>query len=331
MGQVIDLLHKINVTLERRDFTIVKRLPRRLASDLSARPILACFTHPHTRESVLSKKAELNRIESCKKVYLNPDEPIEIRRLKSRFRKIANFVRAKGGNCIFNSEGIKINNTEYSVRNLQNIPSEYLPPDDQPDPRPTGDDSEGAVGGVEIEMADQTPSNRDRGAITQPLEPSTMDLDRIDLGVDPKTSLGLPTIQSLVDNPNIKIRLTKSGLIFSGPTAFISNMATTPFVFENVDYVSVEQSHQSTKAVISADMQAAFDIMKETKPFKIHSRGRRIVTNDTWNRVCSPKLRAQVVAKFMQNPGLKAMLIATYPIPLVEASPDPRWGGGGPF
>ena len=95
--------------------------------------------------------------------------------------------------------------------------------------------------------------------------------------------------------------------------------------------MSVEQSHQTSKAVVSADMQAAFDIMKEHKPFEIHKRGKRIVTNEAWNRVCCPKLRDQVIAKYNQNPGLKAMLIATYLIPLVEGSIDPRWGGGAPF
>ena len=80
IDQMIVLLRKVNINLERRDFSIVKRLPRRVATDL--RPILVCITHPHTRESVLSRKADFNRIESCKKIYLNPDEPLEVRRLK---------------------------------------------------------------------------------------------------------------------------------------------------------------------------------------------------------------------------------------------------------
>ena len=340
MGQIIGLLHKVNVNLEPRDFSIVKRLPRRSTADHSPRPVLVCFIHPHTRESVLARKSDLFRIESCKTIYLNPDEPIEIRRLKSRFRKIAFFVRANGGNCVFNSEGIKINDVEYPARDLDKIPTEFLPHDLQPNWRNRSLNAaqlDEVVGGIAMDTAErpQPQPTRATQAIDEPtvppLLPSNLGPDRIDLGLDPKNSLGLPTLQSLIDNPKIKIRLTKSGLVFSGPTAFISNMATSPFVYENVDYVSVEQSHQTTKAVISVDMQAAFDIMKEPKAFEIHKRGKRIVTNEAWNRVCCPKLRDQVIAKYNQNPGLKAMLIATYPIPLVEGSTDPRWGGGAPF
>ena len=158
MGQIIGLLQKININLEPRDFSIVKRLPRRSTADHSPRPVLVCFTHPHIRETVLSKKADLFRIESCKTIYLNPDEPIEIRRLKSRYRKIAFFVRANGGNCVFNTEGIKINDVEYLARDLDKIPAEFLPPDLQPNWRnqtPHATPPEDLVGATAMDTAEQ--------------------------------------------------------------------------------------------------------------------------------------------------------------------------------
>ena len=128
---------------------------------------------------------------------------------------------------------------------------------------------EGAAARMDIDHPETVPTVRTPPLEQPALAAANLSPDRI----DPKTSLGLPTLQSLIDNPRIKICLTKMGLLFSGPTAFLSNMATSPFVLDSVDYVSSEQGHQSIKDVTSGDMQAAFDIMKETRPFKIHKRG----------------------------------------------------------
>ena len=244
MGQIIGLLQKINVNVEPRDFSIVKRLPRRLTTDHSPRPVLVCFTHPLTRESVLAKKDDLFRIESCKTIYLNPDEPIEIRRLKSRFRLIAFFVRANGGNCVFNSEGIKNNNVEYPAHDHNKIPIEFLPLDLQPNwrnPPASAVETEGAVGGMVVDMVEQPQPTREAQPTVPPLEPTNMGPDRIDRGLNPKTSMGLPTIQSLKDNPNIKIRLTKSGLVFSGPTHVY--LAPLSFVTFTINQLTGLHSH----------------------------------------------------------------------------------------
>ena len=125
--------------------------------------------------------------------------------------------------------------------------------------------------------------------------------------------------------PNVKIRLTKCGLTFSGPTALPSNMNYADFVFEGQPYSSSQQGIQylNTMHHKVPEIAAKFLATHETKIINlIKDISHDIPKSDEWKKLAPTKLWDLMGAKFTQNPPLMKELLDTAPYKLIEASMD---------
>ena len=126
------------------------------------------------------------------------------------------------------------------------------------------------------------------------------------------------------------MRLSKKGLLFSGPTAFISNLSYYPIRYEERDYNSNEQGYQWTKATRHEQHDTAAEIKRCTKAFDILYAGADIETTIEWKKNAPLLLATLFHLKMMIHPELLQRLIATSPHKLIEASTSKKWGGGVP-
>ena len=155
-------------------------------------------------------------------MYVNADEPVEIRRSKARLRKAAMMARQAGETVESRHDNIMIGETTYTLDDIQKIPSKYL--EAKPD-----DEEQGACGGPlqnEIDMEDT--EKRDRVAMAR---------RRI------KNPKGTGIIRE-----GERMRITPAGLLFSGPTAYPSNMYEIPVIVDDKEYKSNEMAYQNKKA-----------------------------------------------------------------------------------
>ena len=90
-------------------------------------PLLVSFVQQHVRVALLRKKHTLTNIKKYKEVYINPDEPIDIRRNKATFRRVAYKARFDGKSVFFRNTWIQIGNTTYYVSDLDKLPESYQP------------------------------------------------------------------------------------------------------------------------------------------------------------------------------------------------------------
>ena len=112
----------------------------------------------------------------------------------------------------------------------------------------------------------------------------------------------------------------------------MSNFYKIDFVFEGVRYQLVEQGYQFKFAMFHKEFDIAQKVLNKTDGVEIKDLVRNIVELAEWAVESEPLLRGMVLAKFQQNLGLMDELVATYPYPLIEATRDSKWGGGGlPF
>ena len=128
-----------------------------------------------------------------------------------------------------------------------------------------------------------------------------------------------------------RMRITRKGLCFSGPSCYISNMAYIPIKFNNRDYDSNEQGYQWTKAMDHHDPDLAKEIKKTDNSYEVKTAGGLVTSSPEWKR-CAPDLIERMFElKLDQHPEVLERLIDTYPLDLIEASTDSTWGGGAPF
>ena len=108
---VIVLGAEFGLVLYNTDFTLIERLRRRSDCDCDKQPapLLVGFDNYHARITFLRKKGNLKNSNHYGDIWINPDEPIEVRRLKSTFRRVAYMVRQDGESAYFNHESITIN------------------------------------------------------------------------------------------------------------------------------------------------------------------------------------------------------------------------------
>jgi ribA/ribD-fused uncharacterized protein len=92
-----------------------------------------------------------------------------------------------------------------------------------------------------------------------------------------------------------------------------------------------EQFMMHGKAVLFGDAASAAKILAADHPREHKALGRKVANFDdvVWKREREAIVRAGSMAKFTQNPELRALLLATGGTTLVEASPFDRiWGIG---
>lgn len=115
---------------------------------------------------------------------------------------------------------------------------------------------------------------------------------------------------------------------WNGP---FSQFATSPFRLDGVRFPTAEHYMMWRKARLFRDDAAAQAIRAARAPAEAKRLGRRVRRFDdaVWDREKRGIVAAGSYAKYAQNPGFAARLLATAPAVLVEASPlDPIWGIG---
>ena len=77
------------------------------------------------------------------------------------------------------------------------------------------------------------------------------------------------------------MRVTSAGLLFSGPTAYPSNLFKAPATSD--DKNSNEQTYKFTKAEKHATGELAQSLMELTDTWEIKNEGSSIVVTEEWN------------------------------------------------
>ena len=284
------------------DIDLIIPMKRRNSISTKPPPVLVGFNQLHVRSALLRLKSKLVNFPKYPTVYINPDEPIEIRRNKATFRKIAYKARQDWKTVLIRNDWMQIEDDVYYVADLDKVPDQYKP---TPPAKPT-DDEKSADSDQPIQETD--------GAVG---------------GALPKTQAKQRSRSKIYTR--VKIKQTKAGLTFSGPSAFLSHMYNCDFTYDSNPYTSVEQGFHHIHATHDLEFEIAEAIMDLYKAVDIKDVAKNLSDSDEWNEM-SPKVLLQLnQAKYDQNPDLKQRLIETAPHPIVEASIDAKWGGGCPF
>lgn len=115
---------------------------------------------------------------------------------------------------------------------------------------------------------------------------------------------------------------------WSGP---FSQWHPSPFTLEGLPYGCAEQWMMAEKARLFGDSETAALIMANADPATQKRLGRAVrgFDNAVWLAKAPEIVLKGSLAKYGQNPDLKAILLATAGTTLVEASPHDRlWGIG---
>ena len=202
-----------------------------------------------------------------------------MRKRKAFYRRVAYLAKQDSKEVTYRHNWISIDDTVYRVEDIAKIPSQYCPKDFILD-----DISTQTYAGIGARPKTYTQANS-----VPKRQPATVCL------------LPAPTTQTdqVRPSPNEKIRLTKAGLLFSGPSAF--------------------------------EFEIAEKIMRTENTWEIMDLTENIVPDFAWERLSPHKLYELNKAKYDQNPALRKRLIETAPHRLIEASKSKKWGGGAPF
>ena len=96
--------------------------------DTEIYPVRVTFQQIYMRDKIMRKKKPLSSIPKFATIFINPDEPPEIRRNKG-FRRVAAKVRLDVKDVLYREEWIKIDETTYAASEITKIPAAYLPED----------------------------------------------------------------------------------------------------------------------------------------------------------------------------------------------------------
>ena len=105
----------------------------------------------------------------------------------------------------------------------------------------------------------------------------------------------------------------------------------SPFTVADVTYSCCEQFMMAEKARLFGDEDILRSILAADHPREHKALGRKVKGYDDarWTGVCQGIVYQANLAKFTQNPKLRALLVATGSATLAEASPTDRiWGIG---
>lgn len=115
---------------------------------------------------------------------------------------------------------------------------------------------------------------------------------------------------------------------------YLSNWYPAPFSLDGTDYATLEQYMMHRKALLFGDAAAAEAILAAGDPGEAKAIGRAVRNYDEalWNGVRQIVVYRGLLAKFRQNAGLGARLLATGDGILAEcAVHDQIWGIGLPM
>ena len=124
---------------------------------------------------------------------------------------------------------------------------------------------------------------------------------------------------------------TATMVLFWQPPAVFGQWTDSVFVVDGVTYRCAEQFMMAEKARLFGDEATRAQIIASTSPREHKALGRRVAGFDhaVWERTRLDIVVRGNLAKFGQNPAMRAALLATGDKLLVEASPlDRIWGVG---
>ena len=276
----------------------------------------------------MRSKYKLKHREGTEHVWINHDEPTEVRRAKGRARHIASFSRRKGTDVQITSRGIVLDDVFYNYENLNKIPSIYIPPTSLQYPIQTS--TKGANIGTTNE---RMPKPLTRGnPLDQQLPEPTL--------IDPilSTPAGKGDREKKMQSPKTprtkkpqRMRLTRSGLVYSGPSAILSHLYKATFTIDDMPYNSVEQKLQYEKAMMAKDLQSAELIMNTNDTWRIKQIGDKVKVTQEYidNRLHIARIGNE--AKYRDNPDLMDVLLDTGELILIEGASSSFWARGEPF
>ena len=288
IANVIEMCEAIDIKVYASEIEQVTRMGRRDEANKKPGPVILTLSRIILRDSVLQKKCGLMRVEKFKEVFVNADEPLEIRKAKSFLRKACYNAKRLGEVVLFKHNMVTINGVQYGIEDVDKIPEKF--------------------------MKSESCANRDNNEA--PMEAA---------GGEPA-----PTTKEGLIRKGEKMRITKKGLCFSGPSSYLSNLAYISITYNKRSYDSNEQGYQWLKAIDHHDEELAKEIKATKNSFEIKSAGSIITNSDEWNLKAPDILEKLFEIKLDEHPDLLERLIETYPLDLIEASTDTTWGGGGP-
>ena len=83
---LIRIATEIGAILFKTDIDSIIRLNRRDKSNMTPGPAVVCFGRISIRDNILKKKINLRYMDGMSEVYINPDEPVQVRRAKAILR-----------------------------------------------------------------------------------------------------------------------------------------------------------------------------------------------------------------------------------------------------
>ena len=172
----------------------------------------------------------------------------------------------------------------YTLDELHKLPEKYRP-NEQPE---TGLDQ--ACGGVASNMETEAP-------------PLTDKRERIATArrrINPQNN----TKPQCLILPGERLRVTASGLLFSGPTAYPSNLFKIPIKYQEKDYNSNEQAYQYKKAKNHERDDLDTALMQMTETHDIKDEASNIEVSDEWNESAPDLLMELFDVKKKQHPQL---------------------------
>ena len=346
---IINLAKDLKINVYMRDLTLVSRLKRKSAHDKRPGPVLVCFVPAYIRDNFLREKRVLKGMEKYENVWVKADETLDVRRLKSEFRRIAYQARQKGEDVYFNHQMIRIGEIEYYARDLDKVPREY-----RIDERNADDTRKMGATGYEQPKDQRVNKNRERRPLLSVKRPSELTAERqrkltvqdMETGYEDTTTTNgeeptdhhdeLRDVSAQVKPtrqlyPIVKIRKTPHGILFSGPTAYISNQYECDVEDDDIVHRTNEHGYFYNKAKVYKRPDIAKAILDEPNQSKLKGLFAGLGENPEWGRLSAPTLRRLFAKKMQQNPALEEQLLKTALHRLIEASVDTKWGGGRAF
>ena len=288
---IIEMASEIGAIIYMTDIANIFRMKRRDEENRTPGPVLVTFNRVSIRDNILKKKVNLRHVQGMANVYVNPDEPMEIRRAKAILRKVAITARQHGELTEKRHDRVTIGKITYSLDELHKIPSKYLAEQQRETGRPSIDDQGAASMEVneteDIGEQDGNNEKRERYATAK---------RRL------KSAKTAGTTGPIIQGE--RMRITPAGLLFSGPTAYPSNLYKAPVTYEDKDFTLNEQAYQDKKAKNHDKDELAETLLDLTDTWEIKYEGGSIVVTEEWNRNAPDLLWELFDNKMIQNPDL---------------------------
>ena len=201
---------------------------------------------------------------------MNPDELLDIRRIKARFRRIAYLARLDGQVLSYRSDSIRIGDCEYSATDLSGIPPQYIPKDASRPVRKVDTDSTSVKTLPTLADSDTPVAHDDMDTVPAPAQkPVPAQVPAVTATETQANVVQVPTPAQIDQQFTGRTQLRGGKICFAGETSFLSNFYLICFVFCNIKYESLEQCYHHTHAIMAKALELAQEIYKETDGIKL--------------------------------------------------------------